>query len=416
VQVLWIELRRSPLRWLLPALLALEVSMLFTRSTEWIGVWPQASAAAQMPVGYLGPLVAAGAAWVAGREWRERATESLAAYSLPHWRRHGLHLLAILVIALVPYGIGIVCAYSASFSSASVGFLWLSYLTLGLCAIALCVAIGYALGVLFKGKSMGPLIAFPLTLFLLSVKYQDEYFLGALSGPVQLRVDSSALFARTTFVVVMCCSVVALAGFRSDAAVNRQELVRRPVFLLTAVTVALAVVGSLIGIATTGPLRIERSAPASPLCGGTPTVCMWPEQQKYHSDAMEMAARLRATASGLLPVPLTFYEGGLRSGPGSESDFTTRFGRWGIAQGFVGALHFGDGCTITAGRDEEYYRARFEFDQWLTSRTYGASRPAEIHSTMPIDVDAVNAVLAKPVDAQRAWAAERVATMRDTCV
>lgn len=61
IRAFWIELRRSPLRWALPVLIAIELGMLFGRNTDWIGVWPQASAAAQVPVAEMAILLSAAA-------------------------------------------------------------------------------------------------------------------------------------------------------------------------------------------------------------------------------------------------------------------------------------------------------------------------------------------------------------------
>ncbi|HEY1619339.1 MAG TPA: hypothetical protein VGG25_17085 [Streptosporangiaceae bacterium] len=59
----WTELRRSPLRWGLPVLAALYVIVLAGGGQSWGGDWPRASAAVLKPVVFLGPVLAAGAAW-----------------------------------------------------------------------------------------------------------------------------------------------------------------------------------------------------------------------------------------------------------------------------------------------------------------------------------------------------------------
>lgn len=96
-RALRVEIRRSPMRWVFPLLLALDLGMLFGRDTLWIGVWPQASVAAQNPAWFIAPVVAASAAWSAGRLSRARASEQLAVAPRPGWQREAVQLTATLV-------------------------------------------------------------------------------------------------------------------------------------------------------------------------------------------------------------------------------------------------------------------------------------------------------------------------------
>lgn len=44
----WLHLRNCPVRWAVPPLIALDLAVLFLRNRYWLGVWPQAGAAAQL--------------------------------------------------------------------------------------------------------------------------------------------------------------------------------------------------------------------------------------------------------------------------------------------------------------------------------------------------------------------------------
>jgi hypothetical protein len=141
-----VELRRSPLRWWLPVFVLVDVAAVFGRSQWWIGVWPQASAAAQIPSLFFAPVLAAGAAWSASRARRYRMTDQLAAAALPGWRVEVVQLAATLTYGLVAYLVGMVAAAAVSAPDAGPGFLWPGYVVLGACVIVASAAVGHVAG------------------------------------------------------------------------------------------------------------------------------------------------------------------------------------------------------------------------------------------------------------------------------
>ncbi|GAA2996614.1 hypothetical protein Sfulv_39460 [Streptomyces fulvorobeus] len=117
-----IELRRSPLLTALPVMIAVDLVVLFGRARYWIGVWPEASVAAQVVTLFLGPVLAGVSAWQAGRSSRAGMPEAVLAAARPGWRIESARLAATLTLGFLAYAIGCVTAAAISFGEAGPGF------------------------------------------------------------------------------------------------------------------------------------------------------------------------------------------------------------------------------------------------------------------------------------------------------
>lgn len=117
-----IELRRSPLLTAFPLMVAVDLLVLFGRSQYWIGVWPEASVAAQIVTLFLGPILAGVSAWQAGRSSRARVPEFLLSAARPGWRIEATRLAATLTLGFVAYGVGCLTAAAVSLHDAGPGF------------------------------------------------------------------------------------------------------------------------------------------------------------------------------------------------------------------------------------------------------------------------------------------------------
>ncbi|MFF0389246.1 hypothetical protein ACFYS8_11180 [Kitasatospora sp. NPDC004615] len=124
------ELRRSPLRWVFPVLVAVVLLVLFGRDRSWIGVWSQASAAAQIPAFYLGPAMAGAAAWAAAARRRAGVVVGFAA-ARPSWRIEAVQVAAGLTYGLAAYAVGVLTAVAVTVRDGGPGFWWPGYVLLG---------------------------------------------------------------------------------------------------------------------------------------------------------------------------------------------------------------------------------------------------------------------------------------------
>jgi hypothetical protein len=413
-RIVLIELRRSPLRWWLPFLLFVDIAMLFGRSTEWIGVWPQASAAAQVPVLYVAMLLSAGAAWAAGRIQRVGSAEVFEAAALPVWRREAALLTSTVIYGLVPIAVGAVVAAAVSFRRAGPGFLWPSYLVLAAILVVISAAVGHLLGRLISNRSVAPLLA-PVVIFLLiGFRAFPWLELSVLSGPPQLKVEPPALAVRAVLAATVVL-VALLVNPRRNVGSPRQRTRR---LVAVAAASVIGTVAATAGVAMAGPLRTERQPPAHPLCSDTvPRVCVWPEQ-RVHLPAMVAAAQRLGALKDAVIVPDTFYEEGLRGPIGTISDFALVLGDYAAVRGMASAIMDDTlgvmSCQPSTGEiQERNTKAWIELKEWIVARGYGP-KPSDVHGGFEFDEAEIARVTALPATEQAEWARGRLTVVRET--
>jgi len=409
--IFWYELRRSPLRWWLPFLLVVDAAMLFGRSTEWIGVWSQTSAAAQLPIFYIALFLAAGAAWAAGRIWHSGTAEQLLASARPGWHREAAQLAASTAYGLAPFALGIGIAAVITAKRDVPGFLWPSYLFLGLILLLVSTATGHLLGRTIRNRAVAALLA-PVVVFIF-VGFLPWLELSLLSGPPQFQIDPLPLVTRAALAVALALAAVLLPAVATTVGSNSGTIKKS----WSAVALALAAVVAIASILTAGPLRSVRPAP-SPLCSeGAPRVCIWPEHQ-IHLAAMERIANRLGALSGAVTVPDTFYEEGLRAPMRSNSDFALVLGEWAAARGMTSAIldeTFGTrSCELPPDSQlERNLTLTIELKEWLVARAVGP-KPDDVHGGFEFDEAELERVLSLPEAEQIVWASGRVQEIQET--
>lgn len=421
-RVLWIEIRRSPLRWWLPVLVALDLAVLFGRGQWWIGIWPQASVAAQIPCFYFGPALAAAAAWSAGRSTRTGFTEQLSAGARArHWAEFA-QLASTLVFGVLAYLAGIVVAAAVSASEAGPGFLWPGYLLLGLALVVLCAGIGHLVGRWSRSQFAGPVICGLGCLVAL----------GWYGAPSQLGLFALNGHPATTVAWLPLAARVALAGSVAAVAVTAARPVLRRAgrswrswprgsgrYAVLGSVLALAV--SVAALPGSGRLLTTRSAPPNPVCTQTsPRFCLWPEDRKYVPGLTAMAGRLAELPPDLFRLPPTFYEQGLRRPDRQAIDFYPREGSlWEATQGIaIGILQASTPAYCKPATPEAGMRqsvAEGDLIVWLSARLTGAGQPSTDHGGPPgVDIPAIGRFIHEPEPAQLAWVREHLRTIRET--
>lgn len=396
-----IELRRSPLLWCLPVLVLLDVAVLFGRHTWWIGVWPEASAAAQLPAFFFGLVLGGGAAWASGRVHRAGFTGQLEAAAVPAWRADAVLLAASVTYGLLAYLPGVVLAAAVSAPLAGPGFLWPSYLLLGACMVVLCASIGHLAGKMFPSRYVPPLVVTGCMFGMLFTRQLFELYV--LSAPVQVAVSPAALAARIGLAVLLAGLAVALP---QAGRVPGWGLWPRAARAAGAAASAVA----FVLVPLVGPLLVDRPAPARPVCSaGSPRVCLWPESRKYLEPIAAMAARLAALPPDVIKVPEVLYEagvrGGLRSGEMRIEGDASVPGDLALA---VQGRSLGD-CESLPGREEAYYRERFTLLYYLTLRALGPGRAVSPAGAPPgADGERVAAVARAAESEQAAWVRAQV--------
>ncbi|MEW2128878.1 ABC transporter permease [Streptomyces sp. NPDC005435] len=407
MRILMMELRRSPLRWWFPVLVALDVAVLFGRARWWIGVWPQASAAAQIPAFYLGPFLAAYTAWAAGRIHRLGFEDQHTAGTRPRWQVEAAHIAAVAVYGGGAYVVGAVVAAAVSYQDAGPGFLWPSYLLLGAALIVLCIAVGDITGRWFPSAFAAPVVC-GLACFVVVTMNGGPLKAGlfVLSGSPAVEVTPGRLAVRWG----LALSAVALAVFTPRTLPGYTGTRGKVAARLPAVGCSVLVVSCLAGVITAGPVQMARASSGTPLCTRSePKICVWPEERMYLPRLEAMAKRI----SGLPPAiksPSVFYEEGLRGGSGSDTDFSIFEGSmWEVADSMSIAVTRESTppfChAVNSGEEDRRTMAYFELDSWLAARISGAGQPSDIHGGPPgVDQKAIAKLIKQPESVQEAWA------------
>jgi hypothetical protein len=404
--MLWIELRNSPIRWWFPLFLVTDVVMLFGRQSWWIGVWPQASAAAQLAGHSFGALLAAAAAWNAGREHRGEVTELLSAAARARWQADALQLTSTLLYGGVPYIVGALIAAVVSYEEAGPGFLWPGYLILGASVLIMGAALGHLAGKLFTARFM-PTIAVATLMFAISLTGVEMV---VLSGMPQLTFSPQALAARLLLAVLLVLIAVAVPGRTPERTGNRSAGRPAVASRLLLPAAALAVAVGVAGVVYAGPLRIARPAPEAALCStGSPRVCLWPENRKYLPEISAMATRLAASAD-LIKLPEVFYERGLR-GDDRLSGFLILEGASSVPDSMAGSVleHTMPRCDVPESATSSYLHELWSIGQWLAVRAQGSRFPASMAGGPPgVDMEEIYQVAQRPEDEQAAWFRSRM--------
>lgn len=293
----WLHVRNSPIRWALPALVVLDVAVLFLRNRHWIGVWPETGAAAQVPAYLLGVVVAGAAAWAASAPRRHGIEEQLRAARVHPTHIEAHRLAATLAVLLTPYLIGQAVAFTVTAPTFPPGVhLWLGYVLLGLFVILLAVALGWACG-----RLLSPIFAaFAAALGFLFLTVLFDRFGGfvVVSGRPEVTVAPVPLALRLGLVVALLMGALWLAS----AVVPRQR--RRRGFALLPVAL------SLVAVMSTTAVVADREPPGDKaLClDGSTRLCIWPEHEKYLPGLREVNARIdRLPASFKRPPLITEF-------------------------------------------------------------------------------------------------------------
>lgn len=318
-----IELRRSPLLIAFPVMIAVDLVVLFGRSRYWIGVWPEASVAAQIVTLFLGPVLAGVSAWQAGRASRSGMPEYLLAAARPDWQIETARLAATLTLGFLAYGIGCLTAAAVSLADAGPGFLWPSYLLLGATTLVLFASVGHLAGRWWPSAAFTPVIcALGCFISMLALPFRFN----VLAGPPDTYLRPLPVAVRLFLALALAVLAVTAPPLtrKTERRLPRRKLPRHMAGMV--VGAAVASITALTAVPAAGELRVERPASATtPLCDradrSAPRVCVWPEHRKYLPALTQMARRLDQQDQPEIKTPREFHEFGLRRGRMGDRGF-----------------------------------------------------------------------------------------------
>jgi hypothetical protein len=367
-----IELRRSPLLTAFPVMIAVDLLVLFGRSRYWIGVWPEASAAAQVVTLFLGPVLAAVSAWQAGRSSRSGMPETVLAAARPIWRIEAARLSATLSLGFLAYVIGCLTAAVISFGEAGPGFLWPSYLLLGASTLIIFASVGHLAGRWWPSAAFTPVVcALGCFISMLALPFKFN----VLAGPPDQYLRPLPVAVRLLFALALASLAVTAPPLRS--AVRQMPRQGTPLLIRgVAIGSATASLIALAAMPTAGEMRVERPASVTAsLCERTeknaPQVCVWPEHRKYLPELTAMAQRLGRPTQSWLKSPAAFHEFGLHRTQWGDRGFD-------IAEGHVrtAAIAMADqvfteslGICIPPPEEKRAWQAIDNIHLWLEYRS-----------------------------------------------
>lgn len=401
-----LELRRSPLRWWVPGVLGLQLLLIFGFEDQWQTVWSQASAKAQYPLLFSGPVLAAAAAWSASRTRRRELGQYLSSVYRPRWLSEFWHLAASATYAIGCFAVGVLAAWSAAALAGAPGGPWPTYLVLGLLTTLGSVAIGHLLGVLTP-TLVSPVFA--AAIVYLTIIYTYPYpnlAFWVVSGRPQAEVQLPALAVRALVVALLVLIVVMVAALPARDRRHRIALVVAP-------SAVVAFAGSLALVSVVGPLREHRDPPPPECAGADPRVCVWPDHRKMLDRLALLAQRIPEASHGTLSVPDTFYEEGIRGpAPGitreagrPPGELTLDSERAALSQMVRQTLPDVPPCDSGPEPNlTEVFHARDQLFAWVYAGVVGGTGEFAEDPALQQELDHV---LALPPDEQIAWSHER---------
>lgn len=385
-------LKRSPARWFVPFALAIGLAMLFVRGRYWMGVWPETSAAAQIPAILVSGLSAAAAAWSVGATARNGTVEQTIASALPRWRRELPGAVATLFYFAVASLAVQAVAFTFTIRANPPGFgLWPGYVLMALVVTVLSVAFGHLVGKLLSGRFAAAVAG--LTWFIGATFFGSSLELTVLKGPVYEEVDGLTMVVRFLAALALFALAVVVPPL---ASINRATLGDsrsvfhrlRPLLVTSAVSMTLVLTAGLLGT----PIS-ARQPEGEALCQGDRriTICLWPEHEKYR----EMVAGIIDRAERLPPefaVPNQLDEYGISfrasvdAGSGVIDVSADHLPYFVLAEGSIwsvsgqlavetvkDSLTYCDGEAATKG--ERLDEKAIELQDWLEAYLAGGGRP-----------------------------------------
>lgn len=367
------HIRFNGLQWWILPLAVADLAILFLRTRYWIGVWPEAGAAAQVPALILGVAASGLAAWISGSRARHRIEEQLAAAPRRPALLEFYRLSAVLFTFAVPYACGVIAAWAFTVVHNPPGMaMFFAYALAGAVALWLACGFGWLIGRLIAGR-FATIIAI-LSWVIVAFNFGPSNGLSFVSGHVYTDVNFASLALRWAVGILFLGSLLFLP-------LHIRRKLQIPV-LASLMTAALAAV-----VIANNPMVHDREVPKKETCTTGPIeLCYWPEEAKY----VPMMRKVGLRASKLpaaFKLPERAYEYGLkveRIRIGSKvveqatGDFSILEGnKWSLASSLASAISqktFASTCDWSTAEANNDYTAD-KLQHWVEITLAGGGTP-----------------------------------------
>ena len=289
IGLLRLELRRNAMPLLVPALAILLALSPIARNLTPVALWPDRSSDLQSSIQVFAPFACGVAAWTASRERRRGVGDLVASTPYDPWRRGLAAWFATTGWAVACYVVlGVVFFTVTAFEATWGGPVWWPP-AVGLAALVMCSALGFALGRRVPGVFVTPVAAIGVfAVMAAGAEAAQARIPAGLLGPLMPSIGlSSSVFYEIrpdlSLVRILCyCGVLAVA-----LAATADRVVRASVRLLVIGVACVVTAGVLISTATVDQQGVvvpalhdpatDRAVPYTPVCSHSPLpVCLHP--------------------------------------------------------------------------------------------------------------------------------------------
>ncbi len=315
-RLLLIEARRSVG---LLALLAVPVWFWLNRNLSQVApFWFETSLIVRNTTGAIGPILGGAAAWMAGREARRNLHDLLATTPQPQLTRRLTTWLGVTIWGLLGYLLVGAIVLGFGWSRATWGGPFFGPILVGLVALPVYAALGFAVGRRFPGRFAAPLVAIGLLVvpMIVGESRDSRAFLSplvSLGGSVWYGVQPNLTALQLAF--LLCLGGVALATLALPARQGWQTALGC-LLLLALVAVPVSVVWLLAParggqeLSTDPRYRALELIPYTPVCAEGPLpVCVHPAYQGSLAETTVGLNRLVAPILGLPGAPIRAEQG-----------------------------------------------------------------------------------------------------------
>jgi hypothetical protein len=324
IRLVRIELRRNTAVMLLPVVALLWLASPIARHLAPIALWTDRSTDIQSGALAVGPFAAGVAAWMASREHRRGTTELAGTTPLDPGLRAAAMLVATTLWAVLGYVAGGTALLVITSAQATWGHPVLLPLVVGLLAVIVAVAIGFALGHVFPGRFTAPLVAIGLLgLFALGVQRGFDGSLYGMLSPVypSINLTISVFFpVRPDLALLQVLALVGVLAAALGVLASRTSHRRLGIAVVTAGVLLLGGAVGLVGSAHRDPQgavvtaldspAVAAPLPYTPVCSSSAVVvCVHPAYAAKLPVLDDAVNRLAAPLAGTPGLPVRVAEG-----------------------------------------------------------------------------------------------------------
>ena len=315
-RLLLIESRRSLGLW---ALLALPVWFWLNRNLPQVApFWFETSLIVRNTTGAIGPILGGAAAWMAGRESRRGLHDLLATTPQPQLLRRLTTMLGATVWGLLGYLLVGAVVLAFGWSRAAWGEPFFGPILVGLVALPVYAALGFAVGRRFTGRFTAPLVAIGLLVvpMIVGESRDSRAFLSplvSLGGSAWYGIQPDLTVLQLAFLI--CFGVAAIATLAFPAR-KRWQTALGCLLLLALIAVPVAIVWTVAParggqeLSTDPRYRALELIPYTPICAEGPLpVCVHPAYQGPLAESTATLNRLVAPILGLPGAPIRAEQG-----------------------------------------------------------------------------------------------------------